>query len=193
MCNASTPPARRARPPRFVALDRRATRLGSVLSPRALLGGPCALLLAACAGSLAGLGGTDETIGRATHRDIAVEIPATLRRYGYAIYNNRETSSTLHIETSWQQRVPFEDEAELGADAARTRFIAQARQSGPAIYTLRLISQNEVSLPDSIEQANPVGWSRIPATDMYRAYVREISTEIELKVAAGLRLYGTPR
>jgi hypothetical protein len=44
-----------------------------------------------------------------------------------------------------------------------------------------------------MEQANPDGWSRIPATEMYRAYVREISTEIELKVAAGLRLYGIPR
>ena len=162
-------------------------------SPARALAGYTALLLTACGGTLADLGGTQQTIGRATHRDISIEIPATLRRWGYAIYYNRETSSTLHIETSWQERVPFDDEAARGADAARTRFIAQARQSGPAIYTLRLISQNEVSLPDSIGGSNPNGWSRIPATEMYQDYVREISTEIELKVAAGLRTYGVRR
>lgn len=175
-----------------------AAPFGSVSRPgrsrrRTILLGCGALLLAGCGGTLADLGGTQQTIGRATHRDISVEIPATLIRWGYAIYQRRDTGSSLHIETGWQERAPFEDEAALGAKGARTRFIAQARQAGPAVYTLRLISENEVSLPDSTGYLDPDGWSRIPATEMYKAYVQEISTEIELKVAAGLRTYGVQR
>ena len=87
-----------------------------------LLASPFLLLAMACAGSLASLGSIEQTIGRASYHDILTEVPQAFRRNGYAIYQSRETPSTIYIETNWQDRAPFEDEAGLGADNARTRF-----------------------------------------------------------------------
>lgn len=151
-----------------------------------------AFSLAACGGkaSLASRGGVDETIGRASYNDIVTEVPLALRRHGYAIYNNRETSRTLYIESSWQSRAPFEDEAALGASMARTRFIAQARRSGPKIYTLQISAENQVQGVAHVSGSQaPADWATIPPTEMYKTYVLEIMTEIKLKVDAGLRTY----
>ncbi|MCA9737438.1 MAG: hypothetical protein R3E98_17705 [Gemmatimonadota bacterium] len=151
-------------------------------------------LLGSCAGSLANRGQVETTVGRATFNDIMNEVPSILRRVGYAIYEVRETGSSLYIETGWQERVPFDDEAEAGADVARTRFVARARKVGPALYTLRVTAENEVhgvEPPEALPDAAG-GWSTMPATGMYKAYVLDITTEIQMKVDAGLRTYGVP-
>ncbi|MBI4539711.1 MAG: hypothetical protein HY704_09430 [Gemmatimonadetes bacterium] len=135
-------------------------------------------------------GGVEHTIGHASYHDISVQVPEVLRRYGYAIYNNVETGATLYIETNWMDRAPFEDEAKKGVDAARTRFIFRARKSGPATFTLRVHAENQVrGVPNTSDWAG-TDWTTIPATEMYKAYVLELSTEIQLKVDAGLRTYG---
>lgn len=151
-------------------------------------------LLGSCAGSLANRGQVETTVGRATFNDIMNEVPSILRRVGYAIYEVRETGNSLYIETGWQERVPFDDEAEAGADVARTRFVARARKVGPALYTLRVTAENEVhgvATPEELPEAAG-GWSTMPATGMYKAYVLDITTEIQMKVDAGLRTYGVP-
>ena len=151
----------------------------------------------ACGASLANQGRVELTVGHATHHDILTEVPDALRRYGYAIYRSQETATTLYIETGWQERVPFDDEAGEGVDYARTRFIARARKSGPATYTLRITSENQVrGLPDGSGESvglPPEGWARMAATEMYTAYVHEITEDIKLKVDAGLRTYGRIR
>ncbi|MBI3983342.1 MAG: aminopeptidase [Gemmatimonadetes bacterium] len=145
-----------------------------------------AVVLPACSRSLAHPGTIDHRIGRASFYDIMREVPAVLRLYGYAIYENRQTGSTLHIETGWQERAPFDDEADGGAEAARTRFIARGRKAGPTLYSLTISAENQVrALADTLD----TGWSAMPPTDMYMAYVREITTEIDMKVDAGLRRY----
>ena len=145
-----------------------------------------AVVLTACSRALARLGTVDRTIGRASSYDIMREVPAVLQLYGYAIYQNRPTGSTLYIETGWQERAPFDDEADGGAEYARTRFIARGRKAGPTVYTLTISAENQVrALADTLD----TGWSAMPPTDMYMAYVREITGEIELKVSAGLRRY----
>jgi hypothetical protein len=109
-----------------------------------------------------------------------------LRRYGYAIYQNRQTSSTLYIETGWQERAPFDDEAGGGMEAARTRFIARGRKTGPSLYALTISVENQVrARSDTVA----TGWSTMPPTEMYLDYIREITTEIDMKVDAGLRRY----
>jgi hypothetical protein len=154
------------------------------------------VLLVSTAGALTGcsrgripLGTLDRTVGRASERDIMVEIPAVLRRYGYAIYNDRPTSSTLYLETGWQERAPFEDEEKAGVDYARTRFIVRARQAGPSTYTLRVSAENQVRAPADTASGIVPAWSTMAPTDLYRAYIREITGEIEMKVNAGLRKY----
>jgi hypothetical protein len=152
-----------------------------------------AVALTACARALANLGTVDRKIGRATSYDIMREVPSVLQLYGYAIYQNRPTSSALYIETGWQERAPFDDETERGVEYARTRFIARGRKSGPTTYTLTISAENQVrTAADTAPEIAGVPapeWSTMPPTDMYMAYVREITGEIEMKVSAGLRRY----
>jgi hypothetical protein len=166
---------------------------GPLLPP--LLRVSTVILLAACSGALAHRGTIEQTIGRASFRDIMAEVPEVLRRHGYAIYENRPTASTLYIETGWQERAPFEDEAKGGIEAARTRFIARARKAGPATYSLTISAENQVRAPadtaPDIAVRLATGWSTMSPTHMYEAYVREITTEIRLKVDSGLRTYGS--
>lgn len=135
----------------------------------------------------------ERKIGRASLHDITTEVPHLFRRLGYAIHENRLTASTVYIETAWQGRGPFDDEAEKGVEYARTRLIARARKSGPTLYTLSLTAENQVmgQAAPGLESADrgSSGWRTIPATDMYREYVSAIAEEIKMRVDAGLRVF----
>lgn len=145
-------------------------------------------LFSACSSARLSHGAIERNIGHATYRDIALSVPDILRRYGYVIYTSRSTENQLYFETNWKPRAPFEDEAARGANAARTRIIVRARKSSSQFFTLRLQAQNEVSgVPNASDLAG-TGWSTIPATEMYKAYVLELSTEIQLKVDTGMRV-----
>ncbi|MDP2955090.1 MAG: hypothetical protein Q8N53_01600 [Longimicrobiales bacterium] len=155
-----------------------------------LLTAPALLLLSACGASLATQGRTEQVIGRASYYSIMTEIPEVLGNVGYTVYDKRETSSALYIETSWQERAPFEDEAAVGVEYARTRFIARAQKTTPQIFTLRLQAENQVRGRSDESWHQSVGdWSTSPPTEMYEAYMLDIFTEIKLRVAAGLRVY----
>jgi hypothetical protein len=159
----------------------------------ALLGTPAALLLLACSGTLARLGTVEHTIGRASAHDIMTEVPAVLRRHGYAIYEAREDGSNLYIETGWQDRAPFDDEAEQGVDYARTRFIARARMSAPGIYELRISAENQVrpgrNASSNIKVREGLNWGTMLPTKDFKTFVDDVTGEIEMRVAAGLRVY----
>lgn len=156
---------------------------------RVLLRSVTAIVLTACSGALGHMGSIDDTIGRASFHDIMTEIPAVLHRHGFAIYQDQQTGSTLYLETGWQERAPFDDEAKAGVDYARTRFIARARKAGPSTYTLTISAENQVrGVADTASGITP-GWSTQPPTRLYLAYVREITTEIKMRVDAGLRKY----
>ena len=150
--------------------------------------------LAACSGTLARLGKVDRTIGRASYHDIMKEVPEVLSRHGYAIYDrNINGGGALYLETGWQERAPFEDEAAAGITYARTRFIVRAREASAATYTLRLSAENEVQVgPDAtarVSRRKGTPWGTMAATAMYEAYVRQIASDIEMRVAAGLRTF----
>ena len=130
----------------------------------------------------------ENRIGRATERDIVALVPEILQRHGYVIYNNRRTADMLYFETNWRSRAPFEDEAAQGADDARTRIIIRARKSSGMFFTLRLEAQNQVSgIPYASSDLVGSRWSTIPATDLYKEYVSELSSEIRMQVDSGQR------
>jgi len=146
------------------------------------------MLLPGCAGSGAlRQGSVGHRVGHATGRDIVDEVPKILGGHGYAIYNTRRTDDTIYFETNWRNRAPFDDEAEGGAEQARTRIIVRARRSSESFFTVRLEAQNEVM--GVITGGDPTGtdWSTMPATDAYRTYVRDLTNEITLAVDAGRR------
>ena len=140
-------------------------------------------LCSACGTAQLSQSDVQNRIGRATERDIVVLVTETLQRHGYIIYNNRRSVDVLYFETNWKSRAPFEDEAAQGADGARTRIIIRARRASDMFFTLRLEAQNQVSgIPFAASR-----WSTIPATDLYKEYVGELSSEIRLLVDAGSR------
>lgn len=141
----------------------------------------------ACASARLDQSDVQNQIGRATERDIVALVPLTLERHGYIIYNNRRTSDMLYFETNWRSRAPFDDEAAQGADGARTRIIIRARKASQHLFSLRLQAQNEVSGIPLASDVTVPGWSTIPATDQYREYVNELSSEIRMLVDAGQR------
>lgn len=154
-----------------------------------LAAGALALFLPACWAGSPHESAVETTVGRATFRDIALEVPKILGEHGYSIHESRRTRRTVTFETNWRYRAPFEDEADRGADAVRTRLHVEAWKSGGNAYTLRIRAENEVhGVPGASGPAGGTGWSTIPATDMYRAYIQELSMTIRLEVDAGVRV-----
>jgi len=156
------------------------------LCHRAGVGG-AAFLLSACATSLASRGSVQETVGRATVRDILVEVPEILGESGFAIRERETTGNRIRFETEWRARAPFDDEAARGAEEARTRIIVSARESAATLYTVQVRADNEVKGASAVAFGAPE-WSRIPATDMYRDYVRQLALSIKLRINAGVRV-----
>lgn len=155
-----------------------------------LLTAPVMPLLSACGAPFATQGRTEHVIGRASYYSIMTEIPEVLGTVGYTIYDKRETSTALYLETSWQERAPFEDEAAMGVEYARTRFVVRAQKASPQVFTLRLQAENQVQGRSDESWHQSVGaWSTFPPTEMYEAYMLDIFTEIKLRVDAGLRVY----
>lgn len=153
-----------------------------------LLAGVLPLLAGGCVTSFANDSSVEQSIGRATMRDFVDEVPQVLGSNGYTIHRRRRTSRLLSFETNWMYRAPFEDEADRGASAARTRIFVSARISAGNIYSVRARAENEVRGVPGADDMAGTGWSRIPATEMYRAYARDLFLKIRLQVDAGVRI-----
>lgn len=167
------------------ALFRLPSALGAFLSAAALL-----LTLGACSGATLSHSAVESKIGRATFRDIVVEVPDIFGANGFSIHETRRTGNSVSFETDWRARAPFEDEAEQGADRARTRLLLDARRAGGRTYSLRIRAENEVrGVPGASGPVAGSRWGTIPATEMYRAYVRDLFMQIKLEVDAGVRVH----
>ncbi|NNF29431.1 MAG: hypothetical protein HKN73_19545 [Gemmatimonadetes bacterium] len=148
------------------------------------------LVVSACMGGRLSQSGVGGRIGHATGRDILDAVPKILGSHGYTIYNSRRTDDSIYFETNWRNRAPFEDEADGGAEAARTRIIIRARRSSATLFTVRLEAQNQIMGVSHVTDPAGTSWSTMPATDAYKAYIGELSSEISLRVDAGSRRRG---
>jgi hypothetical protein len=137
--------------------------------------------LASCASS--GLHTTSQHLGRGTERAVLDVVPLTLHRFGYPVANYRETPSAIYFETPWVQRLPFEDEAEGGAEAVRTRITIEARRAGK-LYSVWLRVENAALA--GIEDAR---WQPIDASKMLQEQLAHITTAIRDEIDTGLRVY----
>jgi len=147
-----------------------------------VIGLAVALLLSGCGASL-GRGVLRNDLGRGTRRDITMFVREILYRYGYAIQEVRETSNTIYYETAWARREPFDDEAARGAEECRSRIIVEARKGGAEMYSVRLRAENT-----ALVFQYPGEWRPMPATEMFREHVREISNAIRMEIDAGVRV-----
>ncbi len=147
--------------------------------------------LIGCSGTLTQLGRVEQTVGQASYYDIMKEVPEVLATHGYTVYDDTPNGPNLYIETGWQERAPFDDEAAQGITYARTRFIAQARKASADTYTLRIRAENQVQVGEgatatvAFREGTP--WGTMGPTGDYTAYVHQVTSEIEMRVAAGVR------
>lgn len=149
----------------------------SVWRPLIVLG--MSLLLSGC-GSLGG--GVGRDIGRATLRDIVLNVPEILNKHGYTVRQGTQTPKRVYYETSWLHRVPFEDESDTGAEEVRTRFIVEARKGASGYYNVRIRAENSVRgvSPDG-------GWTDL-ATNTFREHVRGVADDLMMEINAGVRV-----
>jgi hypothetical protein len=96
-------------------------------------------------------------------------------------------SAAFYYEPHWKDRVPFDDVSALGATAAQTRIIIQGNDRPAAgmgrVLVVELVAHNRVRMKDGD------GWTTIPATKAYTAYIKEIANEMKRELDTGIKVY----
>ncbi len=129
-----------------------------------------------------------ERIGRVTHLDFRNKSTEILQgRYHYTYERIRDNEGEYYIETFWQQRAPFDDEAEQGVEDVRTKIILTAfpvEFTDPSgLWMSRIECLNEVRLRGSNV------WTRIPLTPSARRYFARIADDLRVEFQTGIRKY----
>jgi len=151
-----------------------------------------ALLQAGCAGT-AGKERMSQVVytadlGIATSFDFRDKTERFLSKYQYQIQRYEEFGDRLYIETIWKDRIPFEDEQELGIVEARSRFILQAvprvrTGAGTKLNRVQFTGQNQLRF-----QGSDV-WAAGPLTKMSRAYFSKCADDLRTEFRSGIRRY----
>ena len=112
-----------------------------------------------------------------------------LNRYSYETVRREESQQLVYYQTSWKYRNPFDDELEKGVIEARTRLTVKARPRRTAtmagasnMYAVQVVAENMVQMADTGE------WTRMPNSEAYKAYIRDIAKtlENELRMSIGI-------
>ena len=158
-------------------------------------------LVAACValwGCAAGAGGS----GTETYKDITwragegsmfIVNEKTLRilnRYNYETVRREDSQQLVFYQTSWKYRNPFDDELEKGVIDARTRLTVKARPRRTAamagasnMYAVQVVAENMVQMADTGE------WTRMPNSEAYKAYIRDIAKALENELRMSINIF----
>jgi hypothetical protein len=129
-------------------------------------------------------------VGRGSRGDIELVIPEQLVRHGYTIQQRRDTGTLLYYETAWLNRQPFEDEVEQCRLECRTRIIVEARRQGGEIFSVTLRAENSfLDQPTGVLATGEPVWTALPPTEKFREHINKISTDIEDRIDAGVRVF----
>jgi hypothetical protein len=142
------------------------------------------LLYAACASG--GGAAFRQDVGNANRIDAYDLSVRIVDRFQYEVLREDTTANVLRIETHWQEREPFDDEAALGVTAAETRLVIDGRYRGvrdaggvegaaapEGHFALRLAVDNRVRTADSS------GWNESLSTQMFRDYAGRIAQDFQ--------------
>jgi hypothetical protein len=135
---------------------------------------------AACAGGHGGSPLYRREIGIATAADASMLAEQVIHRYGYQI-DRAEDSPEIRILTHWRPRLPFVDEAALGATAAESRILVVARIRSHtelgAHYNIMFTMENR------LQMAMDLAWNESLNTRMFREYAGEIANDFRQLVS----------
>lgn len=112
-----------------------------------------------------------------TRGGVYTYVPNVLSQFGYRVIRRQEQPRSVYFETDWESRPPFPDEAEQGFQVAMTRIIVRAtfhmKRFETRLYRVQFEGQNRLMrTPDS-------GWEEIPATEMFRSHLDDITRALE--------------
>ncbi len=150
------------------------------------------LLNLSCAGS-SGRSSINNTYsseaGSATGHDLKEKANFVFAKLNYQFERFEQFQTRIYLETFWRDRTPFPDEAAIGAQIARTRFILRARErvsksdSELSVYKVRITGENEVKFNEDD------GWVRLPLTAAAEEYIRSCISEYRSEINSGIRVY----
>ena len=146
-----------------------------------VLGSLALALLLAAAGCALQRNVVQQSVGRATRFDVLNKVEGILNREGYTVQERRDTGALILLATSWQTRQPLDDEARQGITECRTRLLIEGRPQGNDMFSVVLRAETTGTVGgDGV-------WKPLPATDEFRARVRELAGALALEIDAGMR------
>lgn len=128
-----------------------------------------------------------ESIGTYTPTDIRMKVPEILtQRHNYEFERVYDSDEQFYYETRWKEEIAEDDEAALGAEMTRHRFIVEARpssRSAESLVTYRVMVRGE-------REARMTGkgtWEPIPLTAMGRDELRRVVNDLKVRLETGIQ------
>ncbi len=125
-----------------------------------------------------------ERLGNASAQDVITFTEKILVRFSYTL-DRREIDNVIYYETTWRDRLPFDDEAALGITSARNKIIITTRpymrgETTP-LLTVEFTGITEVKF------SNFIDWRKESPTEEATKYLSNISYELRNELLSRLR------
>ena len=148
---------------------------------------PLVLLLGTACASGGGSALFRRDLGNASGPDALAVAMRVAQQYSYQIANV-DSLKAIRIETEWQKRKPFDDEAAFGIQDAESRLLIVARPRGNTMigsnYSVNLTVENRLRVQGESS------WNESLNTEMFNAYAEKIALDLkQLYTNIGVRRY----
>lgn len=125
-----------------------------------------------------------ERIGNASATDVINFTEKIFIRFSFTL-ERREIDNVIYYETTWKDRLPFDDEAALGITSARNKIIISTRPymrgETTQLLTVEFTGITEVKMGNFIE------WRKESPTSEATKYLSNISYELRNELLSRLR------
>lgn len=151
----------------------------------------CLLLIVFVISGCGSTGGASErentfrsSLGTATEHDLRIKVPFYITRNGYTMYREEVTLDGTYFETEWRDRSLFDDEREMGIEAARTKIIITGRPREAQATSLQRVN---IEIFNHVKMPGVEGWIRTVLTDQTRENYRDFTRGLVQELDSGVR------
>lgn len=147
----------------------------------------CAISLTACASSGRTGGNFTRNIGTATEAELLEMSHRVLALHQFEI-ERQEQGPSIYLETRWRNRVPFEDEAPLGVEAAQVRTIIRGRPRS-STSPMGLLYSVDIKVEQRLKVLSQADWVQNWHTRTAAEYAGRIVEDLRRELQIGVRRY----
>ena len=151
----------------------------------------CLLLIVLVISGCGSTGGASErentfrsSLGTATEHDLRTKVPLYITRNGYTMYREEVTLDGTYFETEWKDRDLFDDEREMGIEAARTKIIITSR---PREAQATSLQRANIEIFNHVRMPGEEGWVRTVLTNQTRDHYRDFTRRLNQELESGVR------